>query len=159
VRAYRDRPGVDLNLEQQLTANLGLFTRAGLAAGNVEAYEFTDIDRTLAEGLSLKGARWRRGDDTIGFAAIVNEISATRQRHLNAGGLGILVGDGRLPHPGREQVVEGYYDLLVIRQVQVTLDYQWVKNPAYNRDRGPVFGLRGSPADATLRAAGYAIWR
>ncbi len=138
VRAYRDRPGVDLNLEQQLTANLGLFTRAGTAAGNVEAYEFTDIDRTLAAGLSLKGARWKRGDDTIGIAAIVNEISATRQRYLDAGGLGILVGDGRLPHPGREQVVEGYYNLLVIRQVQVTLDYQWVTNPAYNRDRGPV---------------------
>ena len=25
-----------------------------------------------------------------------------------------------------------------ISAVHVTLDYQWVQNPAYNRDRGPV---------------------
>ena len=32
----------------------------GWANGNIEPYEFTDIDRTVAAGLSLKGARWGR---------------------------------------------------------------------------------------------------
>jgi len=56
----------------------------------------------------------------------------------NAGGLGIIVGDGQLPHPGPEQILETYYNLGVVPQAHVSLDYQFVKNPAYNRDRGPV---------------------
>lgn len=138
VRRLRDRLGVNVNLEQSLASDLGAFVRAGGAAGNVEAYEFTDIDQTVAAGLSLKGVRWSRDKDTVGLAAIVNRISAERQRYLNAGGLGILVGDGRLPHPRPEQIVETYYQAALVPQANVTVDYQFVRNPAYNRDRGPV---------------------
>jgi high affinity Mn2+ porin len=115
-----------------------LFARAGKSSRNVEAYDFTDIDRTVSAGLSLKGSHWSRADDTVGLAGIVNGISAARERYLNAGGLGIVVGDGRLPHPGPEQIIETYYNLAVLRQIHVSLDYQFVKNPAYNRDRGAV---------------------
>ena len=138
MRRYTSRGGVSLNLEQQLLGDLGFFARAGKAAGNVEAYESTDIDRTVTAGLSLKGTAWHRGEDTVGLAAIDNGISAARERFLNAGGLGILVGDGKLPHPRAEQIIETYYSLNVIPQVFVSLDYQWVKDPAYNSDRGPV---------------------
>ncbi len=138
TRQLRDRAGADFNLEQELAQDLGLFARVGKAAGNVEPYEFTDIDRTVAAGLSLKGSRWTRADDTVGLAGIVNGISAARERYLNAGGLGILVGDGQLPHPGPEQILETYYSVGVVAQAHVSLDYQFVKNPAYNRDRGPV---------------------
>ncbi len=138
VRAMRDRAGIGLNLEQQIADDLGAFARAGRAAGNVEAYEFTDMDRTVAAGLSLHGVRWRRTDDALGVAMAVNGISAARQRYLNAGGLGILVGDGRLPHPGPERIVESYYSLAVLRGATLSFDYQWIDNPAYNRDRGPV---------------------
>ena len=55
VRSYRTRVGASLNLEQQLAPELGLFARLGKAAGDVEAYEFTDIDRTVSIGLSLQG--------------------------------------------------------------------------------------------------------
>ena len=56
--------------------------------------------------------------------------------------LGILIGDGRLPHPGLEQIFETYYALAV--PAWRLFDYQFVNNPAYNRDRGPVsvLGLR-----------------
>jgi high affinity Mn2+ porin len=138
VRRYRDRAGASLDLEQQLTAQLGLFARIGKAGGNVEAYEFTDIDRTVSAGVSLQGTQWRRADDTVGLAVIDNGISATRERYLNAGGLGVLVGDGRLPHPGPEQIVETYYSLAVFAVAHLSLDYQWINHPAYNRDRGPV---------------------
>jgi high affinity Mn2+ porin len=139
VRQYRSRMGASLGLEQQLTANLGMFARAGGAAGNVEVYEFTDIDHAFSSGLALKGARWRRPNDVVGVAAIVNGISAARQRYLNAGGLGILIGDGKLPHPGTERILETYYNFATFGQhVHLTLDYQWVVNPAYNEDRGPV---------------------
>jgi high affinity Mn2+ porin len=138
VRRLRNRPGVDLSLEQQLVEDLGMFARVGKAAGNVETYEFSDIDRTLAAGLSLKGSRWGRSEDTVGLAGIVNHISAAREEFLNAGGLGILVGDGQLPHAGPEQILETYYNLAVVPHAHLSLDYQFVKDPAYNRDRGPV---------------------
>jgi high affinity Mn2+ porin len=138
VRSYRSRAGVSLSLEQQLSSDLGLFARAGKAGGNVETYEFTDVDRTMAAGLSLQGTRWQRADDTVGLAAIVNGISAERERFLAAGGLGILVGDGRLPHAGSEQILETYYRWAALPWAQLTFDYQEVVSPAYNTDRGPV---------------------
>ncbi len=137
VRGYRSRGGASLNFEQQLTADLAAFARLGKAAGNVEVYEFTDIDRTVSAGLSLQGTAWRRAGDTLGVAAINNGISAARQRYLNAGGLGVLVGDGRLPHPGPEQIIESYYSLSVLKVAHLAFDYQWINHPAYNRDRGP----------------------
>jgi high affinity Mn2+ porin len=138
VRQYRGRLGASLNLEQQLTNDLGLFARLGKAAGNVEVYEFSDIDRSVVAGLSLKGTLWHREHDTVGVAGIDNGISAERERFLAAGGLGILVGDGQLPHPGPEEIIETYYEATVFPQIQLTLDYQWIAHPAYNLDRGPV---------------------
>ena len=138
VRQYRGRLGASLNFEQQLTNDLGLFARVGKAAGNVEAYEFSDIDRSVAAGLSLKGSLWHRAHDTVGVAGIDNGISAARERFLAAGGLGILVGDGQLPHPGPEEIIETYYEATLSPPIQLTLDYQWIDHPAYNLDRGPV---------------------
>ena len=68
---------------------------------------------------------------------MVNGISAAHEAFLNAGGLGILVGDGKLPNPGAEKIVEMYYSFPVAYW-RATLDYQFIANPAYNRDRGPV---------------------
>jgi high affinity Mn2+ porin len=137
VRQYRSRTGLGVNLEQEITADLGLFARAGFASGDIEPDSYTDIDRTVAAGLALKGTQWHRPDDTFAVAAIVNGITKEHQAFLNAGGLGILVGDGILPHPGLEQIIETYYQLPVYAW-HVTFDYQFVVNPAYNRDRGPV---------------------
>lgn len=143
VRSYRSRAGVSVNLEQEVTRDLGIFARAGVADGSVEAYEFTDIDRTAAAGLSLSGASWNRPNDTFGLAGVINGISSARRAYLDAGGLGILVGDGRLPNSGPEKIVECYYSF-PISVWRATLNYQLITNPAFNRDRGPVsvFGAR-----------------
>jgi high affinity Mn2+ porin len=137
VRKYQSRGGISMNLEQQLMPNVGLFVRAGIADGDKEPYEFTDVDRTVAAGLSISGKQWGRDDDTFGIAGVVNGISGVHQAFLNAGGLGILVGDGQLPNPGSEKILETYYSFPVFAS-RVTLDYQLIVNPAYNRDRGPV---------------------
>jgi high affinity Mn2+ porin len=137
VRRRTTRMGADLNIEQEVTDTLGLFARAGFANGDIEPYDFTDIDRTLAFGGALKGKSWGRDDDVIGFAGLVDGITRAHQRYLQAGGIGVLIGDGQLPHPGNELITEAYYDCQVVKGINVTLDYQFVANPGYNRDRGP----------------------
>ncbi|HZC16507.1 MAG TPA: carbohydrate porin [Caulobacteraceae bacterium] len=144
VRRYRSRAGISIDLEQSVTDDLGLFARAGVADGHVEPYEYADIDQTVSGGLSLSGKRWGRGDDTVGFAGVVNSISKIHQQYLADGGLGILVGDGKLPHPGPEEIIETYYKIAVTANTALTFDAQLVGNPAYNRDRGPapIFAAR-----------------
>jgi high affinity Mn2+ porin len=144
VRRYASKPGFALNLEQQVNESLGAFARLSANDGSEEAYEFTEINRSLAAGLSLKGAGWRRPKDTIGAAFVVDALSGRARDYFAAGGLGILIGDGRLPHYGHEQILETYYNAAVTDWLGVSADYQFVANPAYNRDRGPVsvLGLR-----------------
>ena len=138
VRHYQSRAGVSMNIEQEITSDVGAFMRAGWADGTKEPYEFTDIDRTVAGGVSIGGKRWGRPDDTIGIAGVVNHIAPVHQAFFNAGGLGILVGDGQLPHPGYEEIIEAYYSYALTASTRISLDYQFVANPGYNTDRGPV---------------------
>jgi high affinity Mn2+ porin len=143
VRHYTSRPGVSINLEQQVTETVGVFARAGWADGSVEPWDFTDIDRTLMAGISLSGKAWGRKDDTIGIAAVVNDIAKVHQQFFNDGGLGILIGDGQLPHPGLEKIIEAYYSYALTSATRLSFDYQFVDNPGYNTDRGPVSVFSG----------------
>jgi high affinity Mn2+ porin len=144
VRNYRSKYGHVLNLEQQLTPDVGLFARVGWTQGSVEEVDFTDIDQSLSIGLSLAGKRWGRPDDTVGLAGAVNQISHAAKKYLAEGGLGGIIGDGQLPMAGPEQIIETYYSYAAFSFAKVTGDYQLVNNPAYNRQRGPVsvFALR-----------------
>lgn len=143
VRQYQSRTGIALNMEQEITPDLGAFVRMGWADGAKEPYEFTDIDRTVVGGLSLTGKPWNRPGDTVGIAGVVNNIAGVHQAFFNAGGLGILIGDGQLPHPGLEQIVETYYSYAVTDSTKISADYQLIANPGYNRDRGPVSVFAG----------------
>ena len=137
VRHWNMRPGVSLNLEQQVTGDLGVFARAGWADGKLEPWDFTDIDRTLSAGVSLSGKQWGRPDDRIGIAGIINGISSVHEEFFNLGGLGILIGDGQLPHPGIEKIIESYYSYSLDKSTKISVDYQLIDNPGYNTDRGP----------------------
>ena len=144
LRRPATRLGGQLNIEQDITGTLGLFLRAGVSDGRYEAYDFTDIDRTLAVGASLAGKGWQREADRFGLAMVINGISKLRQRYLADGGPGILIGDGALPHPGREWITEAYYSASVTKGITLSADYQLIAHPGYNRDRGPanVLALR-----------------
>lgn len=137
VRSTTNRIGVSVNLEQQVSDTVGVFARAGWADGRIEPWDFTDIDRTISGGVSINGKQWGRSGDTIGIAGVVNGISGVHQAFFNAGGLGILVGDGQLPHPGPEQILEAYYSYSVSSAIKLSFDYQFVLNLGYNTDRGP----------------------
>jgi len=138
VRRYASRPGVALNAEQELAQDLGAFARISANTGAQEAYEFTEINASASAGLSLGGGRWQRPDDRAGVAVVMNAISSAARQYFADGGLGILIGDGRLPDYGREKIVEAYYACRVRAGVTASADLQEIVNPAYNRDRGPV---------------------
>jgi high affinity Mn2+ porin len=138
VRRYAGRPGFILNAEQLVTGDLGAFLRASIDDGYKEVYEFTEINKSVSLGLSLAGKSWDRADDTLGLAGVVNELSSEARAYLAAGGLGILIGDGQLPHYGCETSLETYYRAQVVDGLDLSLDYQLIVNPAYNQDRGPV---------------------
>jgi high affinity Mn2+ porin len=138
VRHYQSKPGVSLNLAQQVSDAVGVFVRAGWADGDVEPWDFSDIDQTVSGGVSVNGKEWGRPDDTIGAAGVVNFITKSHQEWLNAGGTGILIGDGQLPKYKPEKVIETYYSYAVMPAVKLTFDVQVVADPAYNAQRGPV---------------------
>lgn len=136
LRRNRDKYGFYTNLEQALTSDVGFFARASWNDGQTEILSFTDIDRSISAGFSLKGTAWGRPTDTIGIGAAVNGLSAAHRDFLAAGGTGLLIGDGRLRY-GQEKIVEAYYAFRWNDWSTVTLDYQFIANPAYNADRGP----------------------
>src|SRR3569832_281445 len=143
VRQYASRPGGVVNLEQQVTDDLGAFARLSFNDGSKEAYEFTEINRSAALGLSLKGMSWGRKDDTVGFAGVNNVLSESERAYFADGGLGILIGDGLLQHYGDERILESYYDAAITGWLSLSADYQFIDNPAYNPDRGPASVFAG----------------
>lgn len=146
VRRGNSTPGFSINIEQEIASDLGAFSRASINDGSKEAFEFTEINQSVSAGLSLKGNRWGRHDDTLALAVVANGLSSDARKYFAAGGIGILIGDGQLSHYAPEQIMETYYTYSVdaIDHLLLTLDYQYIINPAYNQDRGPVsiFGVR-----------------
>jgi high affinity Mn2+ porin len=137
TRKSRIKYGYAITLEQLITDDIGMFGRWSWNDGHNEIMAFTDIDRSLAGGLSIKGTSWGRKNDTIGIGGAVNALSPDHRDFIAAGGLGILIGDGALNYR-TERILETYYSYALLDTTWLTLDYQFIANPAYNADRGPV---------------------
>ena len=140
----RHKYGFGLNTEQNITNDLGVFAKASWNDGHTETWYFTEIDRSVSFGGVLKGTSWKRKNDEIGLAFVGNGISKPHRNYLAAGGYGFLIGDGRLNY-APELIAELYYKVDAFQQkFWLTPDYQFILNPAYNKDRGPVnvLGIR-----------------
>jgi hypothetical protein len=141
----RTKYGWGLNLEQPLAdgGETGAFARLGWSDGKNESFVFTEVDRHVSGGVQLSGTHWGRRNDRVGIAGVRTEIVQVHRDYLSAGGLGFLLGDGRLNY-GPEQIAETYYRAQVGGYFQAGPDVQYVRNPGYNRDRGPatVLSLR-----------------
>lgn len=140
---YTLRPGVSLNVEQQISDSIGMFLRAGWADGRIEVWDFSDIQHTIAAGVQITGKAWGRSDDTIGVAAVINGGSSELRRYLDAGGNGVLIGDGKLPNATTEKILETYYSYALNSSIRLSADYQFIAGPGYNADRGPVSVFAG----------------
>lgn len=137
TRGYRTKRGWGVNLEQQFSDHAGGFLRAGWNDGATETWAFTEIDRTLSGGVLADGKAWRRPNDVFGIAGVINGLSRDHRDYLAAGGLGFIIGDGALNY-GREEIAEAFYTFGITKWAGLSVDYQRIRNPAYNRDRGPV---------------------
>ena len=137
IRHDNPKYGFYANAEQQIAKDVGLFARASWNDGQNEILSFTDVDRSISGGLSVKGSYWGRPSDTIGIGGAINGLSAAHRDFLAAGGLGLLIGDGALNY-SHERILETYYAFSIDQHFTLTADYQLITNPAYNADRGPV---------------------
>jgi high affinity Mn2+ porin len=137
ARAYRHKYGFGLNWEQEVVSGVGVFARLGWNDGHQETWEFTDMNHYGSLGVSINGQGWRRPGDTFGLGGILGGASRDNQKFLEAGGNDLLDGDGALTY-GLEKAVETYYDFKIWKTIHTAVDYQFVINPAFNRDRGPV---------------------
>ena len=138
-RDGRKKYGVGVNIEQPIAddGETGAFLRAGWNDGKTESFAFTEIDSTLAAGMQLSGTNWGRADDRVGAVFVTNGLSRAHRDYLTAGGSGFVLGDGTLRY-GREQIFESYYRIALFKHVQLSPDFQYIRNPGMNNDRGPV---------------------
>jgi high affinity Mn2+ porin len=131
-------------MEQELGKNLGLFARASWNDGHNETWAFTEIDQSASIGLLWDGSLWKRSNDLLGVATVVNGLSTYHRNYLDAGGYGFIIGDGQLNY-GKEWITEFFYKANIFSDAFfVSPHFQFVNNPAYNKDRGPasVMGVR-----------------
>ena len=142
VRQVRTNYGFAANLEQAITDDLGVFSRASWSPGLDEIIGWTDCDESLSAGAVLKGTFWGRPDDKIGVAGLIEGLSPEARAYFAAGGLGILIGDGALNYRP-EKVLESYYSYSLNKWASLSFDYQFVADPGYNADRGPVHIFAG----------------
>jgi Carbohydrate-selective porin len=143
-KAGNTKLGFGVNIEQELSPEVGLFMRAGWNDGKNETWAFTEVDQHVSVGANLSGNLWKRPNDNLGIAQIVNGISTDHRSYLKAAGIGFIIGDGNLSYRP-ECITEVYYSFkLQNYPFWLSPDYQLIVNPAYNRARGPVnaFGIR-----------------
>lgn len=130
--------GFGINVEQEITKNIGVFARLGWNDGKTESFAFTAIDRLATGGLSVTGQRWHRPHDTVATELTAAGLSAVHAEYLAMGGHDFLIGDGHLNY-GPEYAWESYYSSQIVHGFFAGVDLQYVVNPAYNQDRGPVW--------------------
>jgi high affinity Mn2+ porin len=142
----RHKLGLGVNAEQPLAddGESGLFMRLGWNDGKTEDFAFTEVDRHASVGGQLSGIHWQRAEDRLGIGFVLEGLSAEHRQYLEAGGSGFLLGDGRLNY-NREEIFETYYraqwsfsHAASAVRVQLSPDFQYIRNPGYNQDRGPV---------------------
>lgn len=139
--------GIGLNADQEISDRVSVFARASWNDGKTATWAFTEIEQSISAGAKISGSAWRRNDDAVGIAGVVNGISKEHRTFLAAGGYGFIIGDGALNYKP-EEIIEMFYQICFCKTLYLTGDYQFILRPAYNADRGPVhvFAIRAHVA-------------
>ncbi|MBX9784285.1 MAG: carbohydrate porin [Chitinophagaceae bacterium] len=140
----RNKTGFTVNAEKQISKSAGVFAIASYNDGKNETWCFTEIDRSLGYGYTVHGDTWKQSNDVPGVAVVQNGLSKDHRNFLAAGGNGFMIDDGKLNY-SMETIIEWYYKISMFHnKFSLSPGYQFVINPACNKDRGPVhvIGLR-----------------
>lgn len=92
----RHKYGFGISANQYISRNFGVFAKASWNDGHTKTWYFTEIDRSVSFGGTLKGSAWGRKDDELALVFVGNGLSPDHRRYLAAGGHGFIIGDGRL---------------------------------------------------------------
>jgi high affinity Mn2+ porin len=130
--------GFGISFDMPLSEHVGFFARIGWNNGQTASWTYTEIDQTALLGVSFNNIFPKKFKNTFGICGVINGISQAHQDFLNAGGYGFIIGDGKLPNYAPEIIGEVYYNICVTQNLALAIDYQYIQNPAYNADRGPV---------------------
>jgi hypothetical protein len=142
VRKPNDKVGVGISLEQYVAENVGVFFRGMYADGDSEVDAYNPADRSVSVGAVAKGSLWHRPFDVTGVGFGMSWISASHAQYLAMGGVDGFVGDGHL-RQAAEGILEAFYSANLFKAIWLTPDYQFLWNPGFNADRGPVHILGG----------------
>ncbi len=137
-RAGTLKYGTGVSFDQQISRDVGFFTRLGWNDGKTQSFAFTAIDRLASGGVSVKGTTWHRKQDVAATSFTAGGLSGVHALYLARGGLDFLIGDGKLNY-APEYLWESYYSARLFPGFFATFDLQRGANPAYNQDRGPVW--------------------
>ena len=137
VRKTNVKLGIGVSIEQHVTDDVGVFFRGMYSDGDTEVDAFNPADRSVALGVLAKGAPWHRPFDAAGIGGGMSWISDVHAQYLAMGGVDGFVGDGHL-RQAAEGIFEAFYSVNLLRAVWLSADYQYLWNPGFNADRGPV---------------------
>lgn len=137
---FESHSGWGMNFDQRLGDYTTLFGRYGQQLkGRVR------FDRALSLGAEFGGAYWERGGDAIGLAIGLQHTSSAFNRDsatVDADGDGIA--DYGYTASGAERVLEAYYRYRILKQFELSPDFQYIANPGGHSVSSPVkiLGLR-----------------
>ena len=131
-----------------------VFVRVGWNDGKRESWMYTEVDQSLSFGTFIGCDKLKRPNDKIRVAVAINGISKEHMSYLQNGGYGFIIGDGGevignkwVSNYQKQNVAESIVELQYNYQysfLNLSPDVQFIVNPGYNINRGPVwvFGLR-----------------
>ena len=135
THTYTNKYGGGVDINYRLTNLSGFFIRYSINDGLHEDFGYTQCDGSLNTGFLLKMTRINRPMDKIGISASVNTISPLHRNFLRDGGVGFMIGDGKLTYLP-ENVFELFYAINFKNHVYITANYQYMANVGYNANRG-----------------------
>jgi len=135
LKSYKAKYGFGVDMDLALSDNLGFFARYSWNDGKTESMGYTQADQSINAGLTYSLGKYKRSNDLLGISASINDLSKGHRNFLAKGGTGFMIGDGSLNYKS-EMVAEIFFRTNIVKGVDITFNYQYIANAAYNKDRG-----------------------
>lgn len=133
LKAFNTKTGIAFDCDYEFSEFMGVFVRYSINDGKSESMGYTQADRAFNIGFSRFADFLKRPDDIFGAAFSVNDLSQGHRQFVSEGGNGFMLGGGPITY-GSEYAFEAFYRYTVFHNAELTLNYQFIGNPGYNKD-------------------------